>query len=93
MQLPPLKVTPATESQLRYVKAMLRDGRVVPDPIRREAWAAIERGLTHTDCQTLIPILQNCPEDGDYIDDYGYDDSPDMGVHRFDGGLGDGSSL
>ncbi|GAB2733474.1 hypothetical protein [Nocardioides pakistanensis] len=45
--------------------------------------------LTDAECREIIPALKNLrrvEEDEDWSTPEGYDDSPDQGVHRFDGG-------
>ena len=74
----------ATDKQRAYLLGLIRQ-RDVPRALRQRAAAA---SLTHADCTELIPAIQACPrhEEECAMTPEGYDDSPDQGVHQFDGG-------
>lgn len=76
---------PASPAQRAYVDGLLAE-RSVPSALQQDAR---RRDLTHEDCTRIIPELQACPradQDEDWASPEGYDYSPDMGVHQFDGG-------
>lgn len=78
---------PASEPQRQYVAGLLRGAQGVPDELRR---LATSPRLTHEDCTEVIPALKALQPKADTREDWtspeGYDYSPDMGVHRHDGG-------
>lgn len=78
----------ASPKQVEFVRSLL-EVRAVPWSLRQDVQAALARGLTHVECTDLIPRLTSCrraePAE-DWNSPEGYDDSPDMGAHRFDGG-------
>lgn len=88
---------PASDKQLAYLVA-LTSCRIVDDELLADVTARVGSGLTHADCARLIPLLLACrknphrhparfsDQDDDWTTPEGYDDSPDQGIHRFDGG-------
>lgn len=83
--------SPATQAQRDYVDGLLLRAREVPEELRKRASSI---NLTDGDCREVIPALKALQpkttryseEDEDYRSPEGYDYSPDMGVHQFDGG-------
>lgn len=83
---------PASDKQVRLVRDLLVD-RAVPAPLVRRCRQSLDLGMSATDAHRLIPRLLACPDvqpdhdnDGEYGETpEGYDDSPDQGVHRYDG--------
>ena len=80
---------PASAKQRSFIDSLLAT-RIVPGALRRRALA---EQLNHADCVDLIPLLLATPKashhdnnNDDNMTHEGYDDSPDQGVHRFDGG-------
>jgi hypothetical protein len=78
---------PASPKQRAYIAGLTAE-RDVPPALRRRVTAT---NLTHADCVQLIPQLKALPryvdlDEGEMMTPEGYDDSPDQGVHRYDGG-------
>lgn len=79
---------PASDKQVRLIHDLLAE-RIVPNPLLRQVDQALDLGASITGAHRLIPRLLACevrPPVDDWTTPEGYDDSPDQGVHRHDGG-------
>ena len=79
----------ATVGQKAYAKSLAYESGSAADIIKAES-----KYLTHAECAEMIPRLKKIVEanraesvaNEDWTTPEGYDDSPDQGVHRYDGG-------
>ncbi len=77
---------PASEAQRDYLNSLAGSLRW-DHPIKKKIRAGT---LTHDDCVEWIPKLKErkkrLDDEQDWASPEGYDYSPDMGVHQYDGG-------